>query len=176
MVCYLSDRMEITYVGFFKGIPCVVVCDYSPLILLLCWRNGFSPDGLSLSSRTVMELRNKHITPLSFGKPILTSFCLSLPFCNVNDGIPNCWEAVVTECFQHTLQSHLGQALQLCKVLYYFPHAASSSHSPQAELVMVKDPCQKAFAGSLGASAMSLEGTCSSSFVSAPRTLMPLCV
>lgn len=81
----------------------------------------------------------------------------------------------MTECFQHTLQSHLWQALQLCEALYYFPHAASSSHSPQAELVMVKEPSRKAFAGSLGASAMSLEGICSSSFVSAPRTLMPIC-
>ena len=32
LVCYLSNFMEITYVGFFKGIKCMVVCDYSPLM------------------------------------------------------------------------------------------------------------------------------------------------
>lgn len=89
----------------------------------------------------------------SFGKPVLTSFCLGLPFCKMwLVGFPTAGDSC--ECFQNTFESHLWQALQLCEVFYYFVlHAASSPHSLQADVVMVKEPCQRAFGGSLEASA-----------------------
>lgn len=71
--------------------------------------------------------------------------------------------------------------LQLYEVVYYFAlHAASSSHSSQTDVAMVKEPCQRAFGGFLEVFAgnmiqfLCISPSCSDATV--PQLDLPCCL
>lgn len=53
LVCSLSDFMEITCGGLFKGLKCIVLCNYYSLIDFVAVLKGL--DELYMSFRTAME-------------------------------------------------------------------------------------------------------------------------
>lgn len=84
----------------------------------------------------------------SFGKPVLSSFCLGLTFYKIwLVGFPT----VRNSCFLHScfLHSTCGKPCNYVKcfiILFFMLHPAPIHHWL---LVMVKEPCQRAFAGFL---------------------------
>lgn len=56
LICYLSDFLEITCDGLFKGMKCVVLCNYYPLMdFVAVLKELFPLDELYMSFRTAVE-------------------------------------------------------------------------------------------------------------------------
>lgn len=118
-----------------------------------------------------------YITPGgSFGKPLLTSFHLGLPFCKMwIMGFPTAgvqlWLSVFKTLFSPTC-GKLCNCVKCFIILFLMLHPAPIHH----RLIWwwwrnpVKEPLQALWEPS----AMSLEGTWFSSFASAPCTMIPL--
>lgn len=60
LVCSLSDFMEITCGGLFKGLKCIVLCNYCSLIDFVAVLKGL--DELYMSFRTAMETEKESHT------------------------------------------------------------------------------------------------------------------
>lgn len=124
--------MEITWDGLFKGLKCIVLCNYYSLIDFVAVLKELIPTRWTWRVHVLQNSNGNwegntyhYINPGgSFGKPVLTSFCLGLPFCKM-------WLVGFPTVFR--IFFDLWYALQLCEVFYYFVlHAASSPHSPLA--------------------------------------------
>lgn len=63
LICYLSDFMEITCDGLFKGMKFMVLCNYYPLMdFVAVVKELFPLDELYMSFRTAVETEKEACT------------------------------------------------------------------------------------------------------------------
>lgn len=142
--------MEITWDGLFKGLKCIVLCNYYSLIDFVAVLKELIPTRWTWHVHVLQNSNGNwegntyhYINPGgSFGKPVLTSFCLGLPFCKM-------WLVGFPTVFRIILFSTCDKPCNYVKcfiILFFMLHPAPIHHWL---LVMVKEPCQRAFAGFL---------------------------